>query len=73
MAANAQLEASLSDLKGKLDLSQAYIQQLNNGETSTARPDLYAEQIEELKAQNTQLHENVAHVSNLLIVNGDWW
>ena len=65
LSANAELEASLSDIRGKLELSQAYIQQLSNGGEaggSGARPDLYAEQIEELKGQNTQLHETIAQV-----------
>lgn len=63
LASNAELEASLSDLRGKLELSQVYAQQLNNGEAPAIRPDLYADQIEELKAQNAQLHETIAQVS----------
>jgi len=63
LSANAELEASLSDLRGKLDLSQAYIQQLNSGEVVPSHPNLYAEQVEELRAQNNQLHETISQVS----------
>ena len=47
LSANAELEASLSDIRGKLELSQAYIQQLSNGGEAWgngARPDLRSEE-----------------------------
>ncbi|XP_067940211.1 golgin subfamily A member 2-like [Watersipora subatra] len=66
VAANADLEATITDLRSKLELSDAYIQQLNNGETPSTRPDLYAQQIEELKTQNVQLHENVSQLEDSL-------
>ncbi|KAF6033189.1 GM130 [Bugula neritina] len=66
LSANAELEASLSDLRGKLDLSQAYIQQLNSGEVVPSHPNLYAEQVEELRAQNNQLHETISQLEDSL-------
>lgn len=69
MSQNADLDASLTDLKTKLDLSQAYIQQLTNGDGALTQPNLYVEQIEELKVQNSQLHENIAQVCGVVTIH----
>lgn len=69
---NAELEASVTELRGKLELSHAYIQQLSgssDGGGHEGDNSLYSQQICELQAQNSQLHENVARVRNVTLTS----